>query len=94
MSIPPVIVSIRVRERGHRGFRIWLPMFLLWPFVFVLWVLALVVAIVVDTVLFVSGQRYHHYSKLLVWFFETSCDLRGLKVYVDGVDSTVAVTVS
>jgi hypothetical protein len=94
MSIPPVIVSIRVREEGHRGFRIWLPLFLVWPFLFVLWVLALVVAIVVDALLFVSGQRYHHYSKLLVWFFETSCDLRGLKVYVDGVDSTVAVTVS
>ena len=93
MSVPPMVISVRVRERDKRGFRIWIPMFLLWPFLFVLGVLALVVTIVVDAILFATGQRYHHYSKLIVWFFETSCDMRGLKVYVDGVDATVAVTV-
>lgn len=93
MNVPPYAIDVRVVEPGRRGFRIWIPMFLLWPLLFVLGVIALLVTILVDATLFAAGQRYHHYSAFLLRSFDALAETRGLKVYAKDEDTTVDVTV-
>jgi hypothetical protein len=93
MNVPPYAIDVRVVEPGAKGFRIWVPMFLLWPLLLVLGVIALLVAVCADVLLVVVGQRYHHYSAFLLRSFEALTETRGLKVYAKDEGTTVDVTV-
>ena len=64
--LPPLVIDVRVEEEGSRGFRIWLPFFLLWPLLFVSSALALIGTLVVDLALLLGGARYHHYTLLVL----------------------------
>jgi hypothetical protein len=78
MLLPPFVIDVHVREKGKRGFRMWLPFFLLWPLLFALVALALTVSIVVDFFLLVAGARYHHYTALLLGVGSLLAALRGM----------------
>ena len=69
MNVPPMILDLKVASPDRRPVHLWLPLFLLWPLALALGVLALVLTIVADVVLLVLGQRYHHYTVLLVRSF-------------------------
>jgi hypothetical protein len=79
---------MRVQEPGKQPFGLWLPLFLLWPLVLVLAVVSFVVTILVDTVLLMAGQRYHHYTRFLFGCIELLTETRGMTVYVHTTTKT------
>lgn len=81
--MPPLSMWLYVASPGHRKVRLWLPLFLLWLLLLPFVVIALVVAVIVDSVLWIGGQRYHHYTLLLVRCLELISDTRGLVVSVN-----------
>lgn len=64
--LPPWVVAVRVSKPGVRGFRMWLPLFLLWPLLLLVVLLALVGTLLADFVLLIAGARYHHYTLLVI----------------------------
>lgn len=89
--LPPLVIDVRVREPGSRNFRIWLPFFLLWPPLFIIVGFALLVTILVDFALFVSGARYHHYTLLVLGSLRVLAEVRG--THVDAVSDGSVVKV-
>lgn len=87
--LPPLVIDVRVRERGKKGFRIWLPFFLLWPVLLVVVGFALVVSLTVDLALLLVGARYHHYSLLLLRSLHLLAQTRGTVAHIDGNDDSV-----
>lgn len=93
MSLPPLVLDLRVLSPERRPFHLWLPLFLLWPLVLVLGVLALAGAAVADAVLIASGRRYHHYAVLLVRAFGMLGETRGTVIHIHNEKSAVDLTV-
>jgi len=52
-----------------------------------------VLTILVDAVLLVAGQRYHHYTFLLVRSFGALCQTRGMVLRFSDRKATVDMTV-
>lgn len=93
MIAPPYLIDMRVASDGKNPVHLWLPVFLLWPVVFVLGVLALVFTILVDIALMLAGQRYHHYTMLLLGAFFTFNELRGTTVRVHNPDTLLDLVI-
>ncbi|NTU72120.1 MAG: hypothetical protein HGB10_09925 [Coriobacteriia bacterium] len=93
MMLPPAILDLEVAPPDRRRVRVWLPLFLLWPLALVLVVLALVCTVLTDFVLIVIGQRYHHYTVLLVRSLGVMCETRGMVVRINNGTTTVNMTV-
>ena len=93
MSLPPLLLDLRVESPGRRRIRLWLPVVLLWPLALALAAVALLLALAVDAVLFAAGRRYHHYSALLARSFAVVGDTRGLVIHIDNANAAVHVTV-
>jgi hypothetical protein len=91
--IPPHLFDLRVSEEGKSPVRVWLPLFLLWPLGIVLFVLAFVITALLDVLLVVFGQRYHHYTLFLLGCLEMLGQTRGLTVHIRGEEATVDLTV-
>lgn len=93
MSMPPLLLHLNIASATRTPVRLWLPLFLLWPLVALLLAVPLVVLAVVDVLLFISGQRYHHYSVLLMRVVALLGDTKGMVMrFTDGetvVDMTV-----
>jgi len=93
MNVPPAILDLRVASPDRRPVHVWLPLFLLWPLLLVLGVLSLVFTILADVVLLLLGQRYHHYTILLVRLFGLLGDTRGMVIRVNDGKTAVDMTV-
>jgi len=93
MILPPLVIDVRVRERGARSFRIWFPLVLLWPLLFLLVGFALVVSLVVDLALLIAGARYHHYTLLLLGAMHLLADVRGTHAHVNSPTTLVNVKI-
>jgi hypothetical protein len=93
MNVPPMILDLKVASPDRRPVRLWLPLFLLWPLVLALGVLALVLTIAADVVLLLLGQRYHHYTVLLVLSFGALCETRGMVIRFNDSKTAVDMTV-
>jgi hypothetical protein len=93
MKFPPCLVGVKIAEEERTKFRIWLPLFILWPLLLALVLLALIVALFVDGVLVIAGQK-HGYSRLVVGGLEVLGASRGVEVSVRDKHHTVAVTVN
>jgi len=91
MILPPLVIDVRVKEAGTRGFRIWFPFVLLWPLLLLFAAFALLVALLVDAALLFSGARYHHYPLLLLKSLHLLAEVRGTHAHVVGSDSLVDV---
>ncbi len=94
MTMPPMVVDIRVVSGGERKVRLWIPMFLLWPLVLVLVLLALVLTVLADIVLLLSRGPFHHSTRVLLAGLAAAAETRGLRISVDGPDTIVHVSVS
>ncbi len=79
--IPPMVMSVRIRSRGQRGFGIWLPLFLLWIAVVLLALPLLVLAVFADLILALAGSRISVTGAMLT-LWRVVCELRGLRVEV------------
>lgn len=86
--LPPLVIDVRVRERKSRGFRIWLPFFLLWPLLLIVVGFALIVSVVVDFALLIAGARYHHYTLLLLHSMQLLAQVRGTHAHINSSDSS------
>lgn len=93
MTVWPLVVHVRVVSPGRRRVRLWVPAVLLWPLMLALSVVALVFTILADIVLLLSGRPYHHTTRLLLWSLGAMASTRGLKLYIDGDESVVHVSV-
>jgi len=93
MSFPPAILDLRIAPSDGRQIHLWLPLFLLWPLLLSLGALALVFTVLADFVLIVIGQRYHHYTVLVVRTFAALCETRGMVVSINDGKTAVDVTV-
>jgi hypothetical protein len=91
--LPPFVIDVRVRERGERNFRFWLPFFLLWPVLLVFYALGLILTLVIDLALWLSGARYHHLSALLLNSLRLLAAVRGTRVRVDSDTTFVRVNI-
>ncbi|MBF4509926.1 MAG: hypothetical protein ISP10_05600 [Aeromicrobium sp.] len=91
--LPPLMIRVRVREAGARGFRLWLPIVLLWPLLLPLLVLTLIVTLLVDLALLASGARYHHYTRLVLGSLRVLAEVRGTHVDAVTEDSFVKVDI-
>lgn len=93
MFLPPMIIDVHLREEGSRGFRLWLPFFLLWPLVLPVFLLALLVSSIADLALIVAGARYHHYTALLLGTVRLLAEMRGTHAHIVDSDSFVHVDI-
>ena len=91
--LPPLVIRVRVREAGSKGFRLWLPIVVLWPLLLPLLGLTLLVTLVADLVLLVSGARYHHYTRLVLGSLRVLAEVRGTHVDAVSDDSVVKVDI-
>jgi len=85
--IPPMLMRVRVKERGKKGFRLWLPLFLIWPLGLLVFLLSLPFLVVLSV--------FHSKSRRMVIalpaLFRTICGLRGLRVEVEDDEEEVFV---
>lgn len=93
MILPPLVIDVRVREEGARGFRIWFPFFLLWPLLLIVAGFALVVTLLVDLALALAGARYHSYTLLLVGSLRLLSEARGTQAHIVSTTSLVNVDI-
>jgi len=82
VTLPPLLIWLRIREPGSRGIRIWLPVVLLWPLIFPLAVAALAACAILDLSLWMGRAAYHQYSLLLISLFRLLAEIRGTRVRV------------
>lgn len=94
MNAPPAILDLRVEKPDERPVHLWLPLFLLWPLALALGVLALVLTVLADTVLFILGQHYHHYTILLARSFAALAATRGMVIRINDGRTAVDMTVT
>jgi hypothetical protein len=93
MNLPPAILDLRIAPPDRRPIHVWLPLFLFWPLLLVLGVLSLVFTILADVVLLLLGQRYHHYTALLVHLFGLLGETRGMVIRVNDGKTAVDMAV-
>ncbi len=93
MTIPPAILDLKVNPADGRRVHLWLPLFLLWPIVLALVVISLVFTILADLVLLLVGQRYHHYTILMLRSVGALCETRGMVIRFNDGKTDVDVTV-
>ena len=78
--LPPAIISIEINNTVGKGFRLWLPVFILWPFLIIAAALVLPFAAVAEVIL--APKKIRPFSILLA-FSGVLCSLHG--TYVDVV---------
>jgi len=91
--MPPLVIDVRVREPGSRGFRIWFPFVLLWPPLFLLVAFVLVVTALVDIALLIVGARYHHYTLLVLGAMRLLAEVCGTHVHAVSDGNLVIVDI-
>jgi len=89
MNLPPLSMWLAIDSPDRRPVRLWLPLFLVWLLLLPLVVLALVGTVLADLVLAIAGQRYHHYTLLLLGCCEAVGDARGMVVRIESNGSNV-----
>lgn len=92
MNIPPLSMWLAVDSPDHRPVRLWLPLFLVWLLLLPLALLTLIGTLLADVVLALAGQRYHHYTLLLLGCCEVLGDMRGMVLSVHAKDADVDMT--
>jgi len=80
--MPPMLMHLRISTPEKQRSGVWLPLFLVWLILLPLVLLILVVTSVVDVVLFVAGETYHHYTLLLFRCFGVLAATRGTEVRI------------
>lgn len=88
---PPMFLYLHTAKPEHSRTGVWLPLFLIWLLLLPLMVLVLLVALVTDIVLFLVGQKYHHYSLLLLRGFGLLGATRGMNVHIHSEETNVDI---
>jgi hypothetical protein len=91
---PPMLLYVRVSPHGNTGHGVWLPLFLVWLILLPIVVLVLAVTIVVDALLWLAGQSYHHYTLLLVRCLGMLGATRGTVVSIRSEEAVVDINLA
>ena len=89
--LPPMWLRVRIASPERSGPGVWLPLFLVWLILLPIMVLVLLVTIVVDTILFLLAQNYHHYTALLFRCLEVLGATRGMVVRIHSAQTDVDI---
>jgi hypothetical protein len=89
MYLPPLVVDVYVHENTGKRHHIWVPLFLLWPLFLILLVPVVVVSLIVDAVLWLSGAKYYHYTALIFGALSLLAEARGTSVHTNAQDESV-----
>ncbi len=89
MKMPPLLVAMRIVERGQTKVRLWLPLFLLWPILLPFVILTLLGTVIVDGFRFLAGHK-GAYTRLAVGVLGLLGETRGTEIFVEDKDHTVA----
>ena len=84
---PPLLMNLRMREKGKRGFSLWIPLLFLWPFV-------LFFALLLSPFLFVATFIFeiNHLGQIIKQLYLVVCASRGLSVNLLDSKSEIIVT--
>lgn len=93
MAAPPLAFRLRVASPGKRPVRLWLPVVVLWPLLALVLALPLLLALLVDLVLWLAGRRYHHYSLLIVRTLGLVTAARGTVIRINDGDSVIDLSI-
>jgi hypothetical protein len=93
MSVPPCFLRVLVTEQERTKCRLWLPLFILWPLFLALVLLALIVALLVDGAVVLTGNK-PGYTRLVIGVLRVLGASRGVEISVHDDKHTVAVTVN
>jgi len=88
---PPMLLYVRVTAPDRNRSGVWLPLFLVWLILLPIVVLILLLTTLVDLVLFLAGQRYHHYTLLLLRCFGVLGATRGTVIHIHSNENDVDI---
>ena len=91
--LPPLVIDVRVREQGKRGFRIWFPFVILWPLLFLIVGFVLVISVLVDLALLMAGAEYHRYTVLVLSTMGLLAQVRGTHARINNRSTFVTVNI-
>lgn len=89
--MPPMLMHLRISSPERQRPGVWLPLFLVWLILLPLVALILAVALIVDLVLLLAGESYHHYTLLLLQCFEVLAATRDTVVHIHGDNTDVDI---
>jgi len=93
MMGPPLVLRIRLSEKGGRGIRMWIPLFLIYPVLFIFTVLLAPVVFFAAAILAIAGLGTQ--SRMLLMLprlVELMCALRGLTIDVRDNEDQVYIS--
>lgn len=83
---PPLLMRLRMKEKGKRGFSLWIPLLLVWPFV-LFFALVLSPFVLIAAFVFEVGNL----GEILKQVYFVICATRGLTVNVLDSKSEIVV---
>jgi len=83
MIMLPLTINLRIKNPDGKGFRFWLPLFLIWPFVLILVLAFAPPVLLLSLILWPSGRgkKLLMAAPLTLYLF---CHLRGIMVDISG----------
>jgi len=91
--LPPLVIDVRVQERGKRSVRIWFPFVILWPLLLLVIGFLLIVSVLVDLALLVAGAEYHHFTLLVLTTTGLLAQVRGTRAHIDTPSTFVTLDI-
>ncbi len=88
MSLPPMWIYFRIQKFG-----IWLPFFFIWPLILIMIIIIIPFTIVIDLLLWFSGNRYHHFTRLAISSLIILSALKGFHAQVQGTNTNIDIQV-
>ncbi len=85
--MPPVIMRIRLKEKGKRRFRLWLPLILLWPLALLVFILLIPFLVILSLL----DSRSRKLTAAIPALYRTICSLRGLRVDIVEEDERIFI---
>ncbi|MFA5844007.1 MAG: hypothetical protein WC971_04160 [Coriobacteriia bacterium] len=88
---PPMLLYLRAGKPESQRVGLWLPLFLVWLILLPIVLFVLALTILADVVLYLVGERYHHYTLLLLGCFGVLAATRGMTVRVYSSENVVDI---
>ena len=92
MIMLPLTINLRIKNPEGKGFRLWLPLFLIGPFTLILVLAFSPIVLLLSLILWPSGRgkRLLMAAPLTLYLF---CHLRGMMVDIDSGEEKVYINI-
>jgi len=88
---PPMLVYLRLSKPDKSRMGLWLPLFLVWLLLLPIILLAVLLAMLVDVALVLSGRDFHSYTRLLLHLLGVLGTARGTVLSIHSEDNVIDV---